>query len=245
MLKEQLSTLLLVQKLDNEIAREKIRLNLLPEQIQEKERQIADLEKKGQLEKGSLKELQLKIKRREIDAKTVNDKIEKHKSELYSGKSSDIKELKQLQKAIESLQVDRDKVEEGLLLLMEEEDSFKLRVSNLDEELKELKGQLAEIQKQVESEERKIKEFIEKKKAERERIADKINDEVLVGRYLVLWNDKGGEAIVEIEGPICSGCNLSLPSDIIYHLEKGDRLITCPNCNRILFWKEIAKDPAS
>ena len=245
LLKEQLNILLLLQKLDNEIAEEKVILNRLPEQIEEKERQIVDLEKKEQLEKDALKELQLKIKRREIDAKAINDKIEKHKSELYSGKTSDIKELKQLQKVIESLQVDCDRVEEGLLLLMEEEDSFKLKVSDMGEELTKLKGQLAEIQKQVELEENEIKKLIQEKEAEREGIADKINDKVLMYRYLVLWNDKRGEAIVEIEGPICSGCNLSLPSDIIYHLEKGDRLITCPNCNRILLWKEIAKDTAT
>ena len=245
MLKEQLSILLLLQKLDNEIAQEKIRLSLLPERIQEKERQITLLEKKEQLEKDALKELQLRFKRRELDAKAVNDKIEKHKSELYGGKISDIKELKQLQKVIESLQADCDKVEEDLLLLMEEEDSFKLKVSALEKELVGLKSQLAKIEQQVELEENKIIEFIEKKEAEREGIADKINDKVLMDRYLVLWNDKRGEAIVEIDGPICSGCNLSLPSDIIYHLEKGDCLIICPNCNRILVWKETAQETTS
>ena len=143
-------------------------MSRLPEQIEEKERQIADLEKKDQLEKDVLKELQLKIKRREIDAKAINDKIEKHKSELYSGKTSDIKELKQLQKVIELLQVDCDEVEEDLLLLMEEEDSFKLKVSAIEEELTKLQGQLAEIQKQVALEENKVKKFIREKEAERE-----------------------------------------------------------------------------
>ena len=243
--KEQLNTLLLLQKLDNEIAEEKTVLSRLPEQVEEKERQIADLEKKEQLEKDVLKELQLKIKRREIDAKAINDKIEKHKSELYSGKTSDIKELKQLQKVIELLQVDCDEVEEDLLLLIEEEDSFKLKVSAIEEELTKLQGQLAEIQKQVALEENKVKKFIREKEAEREDIADKINDKVLMDRYLVLWNDKKGEAIVEIEGSICTGCNLSLPSDIIYHLQKDDRLLTCPNSNRILLWKEITKDSIS
>ncbi|HOR43040.1 MAG TPA: hypothetical protein PK111_07755, partial [Atribacterota bacterium] len=76
-MKEQLSALLSLQKLDNEIAEENDRCNRLPERIQEKERQITNLEKKYQDEKDALKELQLRIKRREIDAKAVNDKIDK------------------------------------------------------------------------------------------------------------------------------------------------------------------------
>jgi len=240
-LKEQLSALLSLQKLDNEIAEENARCNRLPERIQEKERQITNLEKKYQDEKDALKELQLRIKRREIDAKAVNDKIDKHRNELYGGKISDIKELKQLQKVIESLQGDCDKVEEDLLLLMEQEDAFRFKITKMEKELAESKAQLTEIKYQMEAEEDRIQQYIEKKRQEREKIAGKISDRVLMNRYLILWPEKNGEAIVEIEGSACSGCNLSLPSDILYHLQRGERLIICPNCNRILVWKEHVK----
>lgn len=239
-MREQLYSLMLLQKIDNEIAKENTRCISLPVRIREKERQIANLEKKRQQEKNVLKEVQIRLKRKEIDSKALNDKIEKNKNELYGGKISDIKELKQLQKVIESLQVDLDKVEEDLLIIMDEEDSIKLRISKIERELSELKEQLKEIQRQVEQEENTIQQYIRKKERERKEIADQINDNSLMDRYLMLWNEKRGEAIVEIEGPICAGCNLSLPSDIIYHLQKDDCLIICPNCNRILIWKETS-----
>ena len=238
-MKEQLYALLHLQKIDNEIAVEERRRRCLPERIRGKEGQIAKLENKYEQEKSGLKELQLKIKRREIDAKTVNDKIEKNKNELYGGKISDIKELKQLQKVIESLQEEQDKVEEELLVLMDEEDCLKLKIVELERETSELKEQLNEIKKQVEQEDGEIRQFIEQKEIERKEVVQQINDQSLVDRYNILWSDKNGEAIVEIETSTCSGCNLSLPSDIIYHLQKDDCLIFCPNCNRILVWKDI------
>ena len=238
-MKERLYALLHLQKIDNEIAIEDSRRRHFPERIRGKEGQIVNLENKYELEKNSLKELQLKIKRREIDARTINDKIEKNKNELYGGKISDIKELKQLQKVIESLQEEQDKVEEGLLMLMDEEDCLKLKIVELEKEASELKEQLNDIKKQVEQEDGKIRQLIEQKEIEREEVVQQINDQSLIDRYNILWSDKNGEAIVEIETSTCSGCNLSLPSDIIYHLQKDDCLIFCPNCNRILIWKDI------
>ena len=238
-MKEQLYTLLLLQKIDNEIAVEENRRRCLPERILNKEGQIANLENKYEQEKSGLKELQLKIKRREMDAKTINDKIDKNKNELFGGKISDIKELKQLQKVIESLQGEQDKIEEDLLILMDEEDGIKLKISEMEKEISKLKEQLNEVKKTVEKEDREIKQFIEQKGIERKEFIHQINDQSLVDRYNILWNEKNGEAIVEIETSTCSGCNLSLPSDIIYHLQKDDCLIFCPNCNRILVWKDI------
>ncbi len=54
----------------------------------------------------------------------------------------------------------------------------------------------------------------------------------------LLKKDKGGKSIIKVNSSICSGCQLDLPSDIIYQLKKGQIIITCPNCNRILVWKE-------
>lgn len=237
-MKDKLYALLQLQKIDNEIARENAKRKRLPERIQEKERLIANFEKKYQQERNSLRELQLKIKRKEIDAKAINDKIEKNKNELYGGKISDIKELKQLQKVIESLQEERDKVEEDLLLLMDEEDSLRFKISSIEKDLSELKEQLKDTQQKIKLEDTTIEENIQKKEVERKEIIKKINDSSLIEKYLILWKEKRGEAIVEIESAICSGCNLSLPSDIIYHLQNDDYLIVCPNCNRILIWKE-------
>ncbi len=237
-MREQLYTLLLLQEIDRDIVREKKRQKKLPARIQEINNAKAKIEKITRDKKESLKELRLKIKRKEIDVKEVNTKIEKHQNELYGGKISDIKELKQLQKVIELVKKDRDKIEEGLLVLMDEEDDFKIDLSEAEKELAKLDEQLQRRQKEVNQQDKEIKKIIEEKQKKRTEIVHKINDRELINRYNMLWGEKEGEVVVEIDGSICSGCNLSLPSDIIYHLQRDDMLITCPNCNRILIWKD-------
>lgn len=237
-MREQLYTLLLLQEIDKDIVREEKRQKKLPARIQKIDNAKVKIEKIIRDKKESLKELRLKIKRKEIDVKEVNTKIEKHQNELYGGKISDIKELKQLQKVIELLKKDRDKIEEDLLVLMDEEDDFKIDLSEAEKELAKLDEQLQRRQKEVNQQDKEIKKIIEEKQKKRTEIVEKINDRELIERYNMLWGEKEGEVVVEIDGSICSGCNLSLPSDIIYHLQRDDMLITCPNCNRILVWKD-------
>ena len=238
-MREQLYALLILQEIDDEILKEKKKQKKLPARIREIEDTIRNIEKAYQNKKDHAKELQLKIKRKEIDASSVEAKIGKRQDELYGGKISDIKELKQLQKVIELLKKDRDKVEEDLLIVMDQEDTVKRELSEIEKELAQAKKQLEERQKEVRQQEQKIKQRIEEKNKKRAEITDKINSDELMKRYNMLWNEKEGQVVAEIEGPTCSGCNLSLPSDIIYHLQKNNGLlITCPNCNRILIWKD-------
>jgi uncharacterized protein len=237
-LREQLYALLILQEMDSEILNEEKKQKRLPSRIREIEILIENIEKKYQQKKESFKELQLRIKRREIDDRAIDEKVKKHQDELYGGKISDIKELKQLQKVIESLKDERDKVEEGLLILMDEEDTLKIDLSEIEQELSRAKDRLEKTRKEVNQLGKVINENIEKKNKKRVEIVNKITDHELLERYRMLRSEKEGKVVVEIDGPTCSGCNLSLPSDIIYHLQRDDLLITCPNCNRILVWKK-------
>ncbi len=237
-MREQLYTLLFLQEIDKDIVREEKRQKKLPARIHEIESIKANIEQKVDAEKEKLKELQSKIKRKEMDARSITTKVEKHQDELYGGKTNDIKELKQLQKAIELLIEDRDGIEEDLLVLMDKEDEIKANLKKADEELSKVNYQLQQKKEEVSQLEKEIEKRIEEKKEKRKEIAGRITDSDLLKRYNMLWDEKEGEVVVEIDGPTCSGCNLSLPSDIIYHLQRDDMLITCPNCNRILVWKE-------
>jgi hypothetical protein len=227
-----------LQEIDKDIVREEKRQKKLPDRIHEIENIKTNIEQKVDVEKEKLKELQSKIKRKEMDARSITTKVEKHQDELYGGKTNDIKELKQLQKAIELLIEDRDDIEEDLLVLMDKEDEIKANLKKADEELSRVNYRLQQEKEEVNKLEKEIEKRIEEKQEKRKEVAGRITNSDLQKRYNMLWDEKEGQVVVEIDGPTCSGCNLSLPSDIIYHLQRDDMLITCPNCNRILVWKE-------
>ncbi len=51
-------------------------------------------------------------------------------------------------------------------------------------------------------------------------------------------NTKAGIAIAEARAESCSGCYMSIPPQVYVNVKKNESIITCPNCNRILYYKE-------
>jgi uncharacterized protein len=45
------------------------------------------------------------------------------------------------------------------------------------------------------------------------------------------------DAVVQVMGGCCTSCNVSLPPQLYIQVQKGLELITCPSCQRLLFYK--------
>jgi len=45
----------------------------------------------------------------------------------------------------------------------------------------------------------------------------------------------GGMAVVAVEGTVCQGCYMALPSEFIQDLRESDSVRTCPTCGRFIF----------
>ncbi len=83
-----------------------------------------------------------------------------------------------------------------------------------------------------------IKKNMDSLDIKRGEVLSKITDNRLLKEYELLRKEKGGKAIMEVNDSICPGCYLDLPSDVIYQLKKNRKIIICPNCSRILIWKD-------
>lgn len=60
-------------------------------------------------------------------------------------------------------------------------------------------------------------------------------------RYEKLRAGRRGIAIAEARNGGCMGCNMQLPPQMYNNLYKGEELITCPHCQRILVLKKPAE----
>ena len=238
MIEEQYDMLLALQKIDNIIYEEEKKKRSLPLMIEEIINKIQELKNSLKNKNENYKNLQIKLKRKELDLAEKSNKINKHQEDLYGGKISDIKELKQIQKVIANYNEEKNGIEEEILDLMEEMEDLNKSIYNLDEDLKckdkDLKKCKEKIDLMMLAIEKKTNSLNEK----RGEILSKITDGHLLKEYELLRKEKGGKVIVEVNGSICPGCYLDLPSDVIYQLEKNRKVIICPNCSRILIWKD-------
>lgn len=60
----------------------------------------------------------------------------------------------------------------------------------------------------------------------------------IIKRYTVLREQRRGIAVVEARGGSCLGCNMNLPPQLYNSLFRGDDLITCPHCQRMLVLRQ-------
>lgn len=235
---EQCDILLEIQKVDIDIDEEERKKRSLPSKIEGISKEIRGLKGSLKNKNEDCKSLQLKLKRKELDLTEKSNKIKKHQEDLYGGKIADIKELKQIQKVIAHYKEEKDSIEEKVLDLMEEMEDINKSINNFSENLKEKEKQFKKRKEEIDSAMLVIEKNINSSNIKRKEILSKLTDGRLLKEYERLRKEKGGEAIIKVDGSVCPGCYLDLPSDTIYQLKKNRKMIICPNCSRILIWKD-------
>ena len=238
MIEEQYDILLELQKIDIDIDKEEKKKRDLPLIVERVSKEIQGLKNSFKNKKEDYKNLQIKLKKIELDLTEKSNKIKKHQEDLYGGKISDIKELKQIQKVIANYQKEKASIEEDVLDLMEEMEDLDKLISHLGEDLKAKEEEFKKYKEEMDLARLVIKKNMDSLNIKRGEILSKITDSRLLKEYELLRKEKGGKAIMEVDCSICPGCYLDLPSDVIYQLKKNRKIIICPNCSRILIWKD-------
>ena len=238
MIEEQYDILLELQKIDIDIDKEEKKKRDLPLIVERVSKEIQGLKNSFKNKKEDYKNLQIKLKKIELDLTEKSNKIKKHQEDLYGGKISDIKELKQIQKVIANYQKEKASIEEDVLDLMEEMEDLDKLISHLGEDLKAKEEEFKKHKEEMDLARLVIKKNMDSLDIKRGEVLSKITDNRLLKEYELLRKEKGGKAIMEVDCSICPGCYLDLPSDVIYQLKKNRKIIICPNCSRILIWKD-------
>jgi valyl-tRNA synthetase len=47
-----------------------------------------------------------------------------------------------------------------------------------------------------------------------------------------------GVAIAEVKDGVCQGCHMNIPSQMYNELQRGNSLINCPSCERLIYWEK-------
>jgi hypothetical protein len=233
---ESLVKLFMLQKIDREIMeREKIIIEIpqktkeLEDQIEERKEILEEIEQR--LKQNNNKELAID---RKLQETRMN--IGRHKRQLLTVKTN--KEYAAMLKEISNEEANIERFEEEIISLLDE-------IEGIEEEKREEEKSISKMQesyrkKKEALEEKKVKfeEEIKEKKIRRENIKSEI-DGNLLKRYERIKELRDGIAIVRISGENCSGCYTTIPPQIINEAKKGDRILTCESCGRILiYWEE-------
>lgn len=220
-----------IQELDRKIEEVKSAFSILkngpPAKREYEEKVKAKDEAKKILQK---KQSELRVKNLDLDdnlakQKSLNDKI-------TAGKIKNPKELSIAEKEIKSFKAQQNKIEDEILSLEEE-------IEKIQQNIKEIESYLIKNKPIVEEEEKKYENKIHQLSKELMEYETRRNDclskidESILAKYYELCKTHGA-AIAMIENGTCSECYISLSTSIIDKVKRGEELVLCENCSRIL-----------
>ena len=166
--------------------------------------------------------------------KEYDYKKNKINNDIYNGYVIDMKQLDHLSREGESLSKKIDETELLILEMIDENDELDDTMAIFENELIELKSEIDELKDIIEKEIIRLKDLIHYADRERNNTIPSINNEIL-NRYEKLKMNKG-KGIVMVNDHICGGCNMRISRYLMKDLRKGEEIIYCESCGRILYY---------
>jgi predicted nucleic acid-binding Zn-ribbon protein len=147
------------------------------------------------------------------------------------------KEYLAMQREIDIAKKRKADLEEQVLTIMEKiekkaSERERIRTSFETDKviLEEKMGKLNTLMKELEA-------VLVEYKGKDDRLRKKIVDKSLLSKYDRIKQSKKGLAVVECFEGVCRGCHMHIQPQLFNELIRGDRLINCPACQRILYAK--------
>ena len=168
----------------------------------------------------------------EWEIEDLVNKLSTAEGKLYGGRIKDPKELTNLQHEVEGLRGRRSQLEDKALEIMDQVELSTASVAALTNELKTLEAEWHSQQQQLSTDMERLKAALSDLKNKRQLLSAEIDPET-VEFYQALKKQKG-QAVAKVEQGICRGCRILLPTTELQRA-RGDSLVQCSSCGRILF----------
>ncbi|MCM2358821.1 MAG: C4-type zinc ribbon domain-containing protein [Geobacteraceae bacterium] len=147
------------------------------------------------------------------------------------------KEYQAVSKEISTARKLKAELEEQILLKIGRIDELKGELAGMAENLAAMNENIAAQKGEVQARIDRLEEGIAQDISAREEIV-KLLPAAMTRRYTLLREQRRGIAVVEARAGSCLGCNMNLPPQLYNTLFRGDELITCPHCQRILVLRQ-------
>ena len=231
---KQLECLMNLQRIDSILFAMNRTIKEFPKRIAEAELPLKDLQKTLDEAKQKAEAFEKKKRDKERALADIDEKIKKLKVRTSEIKTN--KEYQALLKEIESIEKERSSIEDEILLVMEEMDAASKMIKSEEARFRVDGEKIETLKKKIGAEKSEVEKELAVAQEERTKIAGTVDKEAH-HEYLVLIEACSGVAVVEAIDEICQGCNMNIPPQLFVELKKSDEILHCPQCRRILYYK--------
>ncbi|MBN1278078.1 MAG: hypothetical protein JXA35_11375 [Deltaproteobacteria bacterium] len=234
-MEEKILLLIELQDCDKKRKRVLRKKEEVPERIKLLDDRMKEIDDKLDKELRQLEEYRLERRRLEREIDDRENKIVKSNIKLGNIKSN--KEYQAALKEISDLKAEKAVYEDKAIEVME-------HIERLEEISRQSKAQETELCERCESlkivileEAKAMDEEIKRLEIERERICLSI-DADLLKMYNFISQHRDGLSISPVIKGVCQACNMGIPPQKFNELIRGNELMSCPHCKRIIYWGE-------
>ena len=238
---EQIRQLVALQHVDDGIHAVQLEFENSPKEVKELERRFQAQDAQRDLILEKIQHLQEQQKRLDVSIENDESRLSSSQEKLMQAEKfreydAGIRELESLERQ------SRDREEERAALKVErasQEENLRSMEADWSELKNELESQRQNLEQRLADSQKKLQDL----EAKRAGVSTGIPSPVL-RRYEFIRNRLRHPVIVPVEDGVCTGCHIAIPPQVFIDLQRGTQILSCPNCQRLIYWAHHFQDTA-
>lgn len=235
MYEKQIEQLIILQQVDDEILVLEDEIAKAPLELSGLEAQMAEFaERRLQIDE-RIDLLRSQQKKLAVEIEDDASKIKKSKNKLML--VSNTREHQAMMREMDSLEKLNRMREEEQVAVTEELARQNEATEALTEEMSGVKEQYdtlkTTLDQRLDEAHKRLESLVRKRKK-----ACKVVPPPILGRYEFIRERMENPVIVPVTEGVCHGCHIMIPPQIFNDLQKGQQILSCPNCQRLIHWQQ-------
>ena len=233
--KKQIEQLVALQQVDHEIFDIKGEIRKLPEEVTEMEKKFSAIEAERVKIVDKMEYLTSQEKRVNADIEEDARQIEDSKNKMMQVENT--REYHAMIREVDNMERANRTREEEKMILMEEIQRQQDLFADVDGRYNEIKQEYDVKNESLQEKLDELNSKMDSLMGHRSASAQEVPPPVLA-RYEFIRERLENPVIVPVISSVCTGCNIAIPPQTFIELQKIQQILSCPNCQRLIYWKE-------
>ena len=169
----------------------------------------------------------------ELEIQIIDERIINSNEKLRMVKTN--KEYQLFLREVDDNKKRKDALESELLEYLDENEKMEEIVQASEKEYLLLKDKIEAEQSDIEKKSTDDRALLDEYLSRQREIGKSIAPS-LMNRFEKISKMNNGSAVVSVTNEVCMGCFMNIPPQLFIEVQRGNTLISCPQCSRILYY---------
>ncbi|MCY4062913.1 MAG: hypothetical protein OXG53_11145 [Chloroflexi bacterium] len=228
----EVAALYRLQKLELDILERAKRIKAINAQLED-DAALREAEAENEERQAALETAEARVRDMELEIAAAVDKRQGAETRLYSGEVTNPKELQDMQMEVEALTRRKSVLDDELLKLSSERDEFRGKAETAAARCEEARDEHEQERKALLDEKETLTASVNLLLARRKTSVEAIPQQAFQ-TYNSMRTAKSNRPVAVLKDKACTICGIEQNYIVITAINRGDDLVNCQNCGRIL-----------